>query len=350
VGDISAGLERLASGDLTQPIASPPDNPFPATYEDLRQSYNEVLKRLGLSMGEIRKAAQDVRGGASEIGQASGDLASRAESQAATLEQSAAALSQLSDSVRRTRDRAEQAEAAGRGTREQAESGAGVMRDAIEAMHSIEKGSDNVSRIIGVIDDIAFQTNLLALNAGVEAARAGEAGKGFAVVASEVRSLAQRASESAREIKALIAESAAQVEEGSKLVLLTGKRLEEILGRAVEMQELMSEIAGATREQAAGLEEIAGGVNKLDSVTQQNAAVAEQANAAAGSLSDTSEELVAVLQGFRLEKAAAAGQLVELRPQGTASGGSAGGNWASRAEQKRRGTGSGKVAAGLGDF
>lgn len=301
VSELTRGLKRMAAGDLRQAIESPAHDPFPSEYEDLRNSYNDVLYQLGRAMTDVLSAAGNVRSGAGEIDQAAGDLASRAETQAATLEQSAAALNELSDSVRRTSDRAEQAEASGRGTREQAESGAQVMREAIEAMRQIEHSSENVSRIIGVIDDIAFQTNLLALNAGVEAARAGEAGKGFAVVASEVRGLAQRASESAREIKSLIAESSSQVEEGSRLVVMTGERLDDILSRTKEMQELMSEIAGAAREQSSGLNEISGGVNQLDGVTQQNAAMAEQANAAASSLSTTSKELVGILEKFQLQ-------------------------------------------------
>ena len=303
VRELAQGLRRMSEGDLSQIIASPANNPFPGKYDELRVSYNEALTNLGTAMSDVLNAAANVRTGATEIDQAAGDLASRAETQAATLEQSAAALNQLSESVRRTSDRAEQAETSGRSTREQAESGAQVMRDAIGAMRQIESSSEKVSRIIGVIDDIAFQTNLLALNAGVEAARAGEAGKGFAVVASEVRALAQRASESAHEIKTLIAESTSQVTEGSRLVLTTGERLDDILNRAQEMQSLMSEIAGAAREQASGLNEISGGVNQLDSVTQQNAAMAEETNAAASSLSSTSEELVGILRKFRLQGA-----------------------------------------------
>ena len=299
VRDISAGLERLAEGDLTTPIASPANDPFPAEYEALRESFNSVLETLGTTVGQVAEVATGVQSGASEINQASQDLSSRAETQAATLEQSAAALNQLTESVRSTTARAAQAEEAGRSNRDQAEAGAAVVREAITAMRSIEKSAEQMNRIIGVIDDIAFQTNLLALNAGVEAARAGEAGRGFAVVASEVRGLAQRASESAREIKGLISESTAQVETGSALVGRTGERLEDILRRAAEVQSLMTEIAQATREQSGGLEEINAGVNQLDQVTQQNAAVAEETTAAGASLRQKSEELVQVLSRFR---------------------------------------------------
>ncbi|MEQ9258186.1 MAG: methyl-accepting chemotaxis protein, partial [Roseovarius sp.] len=218
VADIGTGLERLAQGNLTRRIESPPSDPFPIAYDSLRQSYNRVIDVLGQTLGEIGGVAAALRSGAGEFLQASEDLAARAETQAATLEQSAAAINQLTESVRSTSERADQAEQAARDSCAQAEGGARVVRDAMGAMQLIEKSSANVRRIIGVIDDIAFQTNLLALNAGVEAARAGEAGKGFAVVASEVRSLAQRASESAKEINGLITESANQVGAGSRLV------------------------------------------------------------------------------------------------------------------------------------
>ncbi len=303
VSEISKGLERLAAGDLSQHIASPKDDPFPQGYDGLRISYNQVLDEFGQMVTALNEVAVGVSSGAAEIDQAAGNMASRAETQAATLEQSAAALNELTESVQQTSERASQAELAGRNSREAAESGAQIVRDAVSAVQAIEKSSDNVSRIIGVIDDIAFQTNLLALNAGVEAARAGDAGKGFAVVASEVRSLAQKASDSAREIKALITESSSHVETGSKLVNSTGEKLENILTMTVELQGHVSEIAGAAREQATGLSEINSGVGQLDTVTQQNAAIAQETNAAAVTLSEKSNALVGNLQRFKTSAA-----------------------------------------------
>ncbi|MEM6587133.1 MAG: methyl-accepting chemotaxis protein [Pseudomonadota bacterium] len=300
VEDIGAGLERLAQGDLTRKIESPTSNPFPEDYEDLRQSYNAVLVEMGQTIADMHDTVDAVETGAGEMHQASDDLASRAETQAATLEQSAAAINELTESVKSTSDRADQAEKAGRDNREMAESGAKVVRDAMDAMNLIESSSDGVRRIIGVIDDIAFQTNLLALNAGVEAARAGEAGKGFAVVASEVRSLAQRASESATEINQLISSSATHVTEGSQLVKDTGERLEMILKNTVEMQTVMSDIAVAAREQALGIDEINNGVNQLDLVTQQNAAAAQEVNASSTSLNHKSAELSRNLNRFKV--------------------------------------------------
>ncbi len=296
VRTITSGLSRLADGDLSDPI----ERPFAPEYEGLRASYNAAIEKLGAVMASILEVTDGVRSGASEIHQAAEDLSARAETQAATLEESAAALNQLTESVTSTSERATQAEIAGRKSRDRAENGVSVVREAMAAMGNIEKSSENVRHIIEVIDDIAFQTNLLALNAGVEAARAGEAGKGFAVVASEVRSLAQRSSASAREISTLITESASHVGEGSRLVKSTGELLEEILGNTVDLQELMSEIASAAREQASGIQEINGGVNQLDTVTQQNAAVAEETNAAATSLRERAESLGASIASFRL--------------------------------------------------
>ncbi len=299
VRDISAGLSRLAEGDLTTPIDSPAHDPFPAEYDALRSAYNEVVARLAGIVSRIGAVTTSVRAGSDEINAAAQDLSARAETQAATLEQSAAALNELAESVRSTAQRASDAEKASQNNRNHAENGAQIVREAVGAMRGIEKSSEQITRIIGVIDDISFQTNLLALNAGVEAARAGEAGRGFAVVASEVRGLAQRASESAREIKSLIQESAHQVEAGSALVERTGESLEEILKRASEVSQLVADIAGAASEQAAGLAEINTGVNQLDQVTQQNAAVAEETNAAATSLLRKAEELTQELSGFR---------------------------------------------------
>ncbi|MEM7731706.1 MAG: methyl-accepting chemotaxis protein [Pseudomonadota bacterium] len=305
VEDIGAGLERLAQGDLTQQIESPGSDPFPADYDGLRQSYNAVLVEMGQTIADMHSTVDSVETGANEMHRASNDLASRAETQATTLEQSAAAINELTESVKSTSDRADQAETAGRDNRNMAENGAKVVRDAMDAMNLIESSSESVRRIIGVIDDIAFQTNLLALNAGVEAARAGDAGRGFAVVASEVRSLAQRASESATEINKLISSSAAHVTKGSQLVKDTGERLDMILKNTVEMQTVMSDIASAAREQALGIDEINNGVNQLDLVTQQTAAAAQEVNASSTSLNHTSTELSRSLGRFKVSRSEA---------------------------------------------
>lgn len=303
VSELQEGMTRLAEGELTHSIASPANNPFPPEYDELRASFNTVASKLAETMSRIVDVAGQVRGGSEEITSAAQDLAGRAETQAATLEQSAAALNELTESVRSTASLAKDAETATQDNRKTAQDGAEIVSNAITAMHKIEKSSEQITRIIGVIDDIAFQTNLLALNAGVEAARAGEAGRGFAVVASEVRGLAQRASESAREIKSLISESSQQVEAGSALVSRTGDSLEQILQKARVVSEQVSAIAVAAADQSGALGEINAGVNQLDQVTQQNAAVAEETNAAAGSLQQQSNILLTELSSFRFDKA-----------------------------------------------
>ncbi|MDD7972409.1 methyl-accepting chemotaxis protein [Roseinatronobacter alkalisoli] len=304
VRDIEDALTRLAQGELTHAIPSPENDPFPAEYEELRTAFNTVASNLADTMSRIVGVAEQVRGGSEEITSAAQDLSGRAETQAATLEESAAALNELTESVRSTAALAKTAENMTRDNRMIAEEGTSIVRDAISAMQKIEKSSDQINRIIGVIDDIAFQTNLLALNAGVEAARAGEAGRGFAVVASEVRGLAQRASESAREIKGLISESAQQVEAGSSLVTRTGGSLEQILHKAKDVSDQASAIAIAAADQSSALGEINSGVNQLDQVTQQNAAVAEETNAAADSLQQQADILLSELSNFRFEKSA----------------------------------------------
>ncbi|WP_405402778.1 methyl-accepting chemotaxis protein [Paracoccus sp. Ld10] len=307
VKEISEGLARLATGNLTTAIHSPASDPFPFEYEALRESYNTVLQQLGQVMTEIEAVADGVRAGSDEIDQAAQHLAVRAETQAATLEQSAAAMQQLTTSVKSSALRISEAESAGSENHAQADNGANIVKDAIEAMRAIENSAEKITSIIDVIENISFQTNLLALNAGVEAARAGDAGRGFAVVASEVRGLAQRSSDSAREIRALIAESARHVQAGSLLVEKTGGSLEGILKIAVNVQAMMKEISASSQEQSVGLAEINSGIIQLDQVTQQNAAVAEETNAAASSLKQKAAELLRVISRLQNKSSTTSG-------------------------------------------
>lgn len=303
VNDISSGLERLSRGDLTSRIESPPHDPFPQNYEALRGTFNDVVDNLAITMARIVDVAQQVRGGSEEITSAAQDLAGRAETQAATLEESAAALNELTASVQSTAELARTAENTSIENRALAETGQTDVGAVVQAMERIEKSSEQISRIIALIEDIAFQTNLLALNAGVEAARAGDAGRGFAVVASEVRGLAQRASDSARDIKELIVDASQHVKTGSALVARTGSGLSQILQKARVTSEQIAAITVAAVDQSVALSEINTGVNQLDQVTQQNAAVAEETNAAAFSLQQQASLLSKELANFTLDPA-----------------------------------------------
>ncbi|KIN72741.1 methyl-accepting chemotaxis protein [Sulfitobacter guttiformis] len=296
---LRAGLVQLAEGDLSKPI----NQKFNAEYESLRADFNTALTTLSEAITSVMEASGSVQHGAQEISQASDDLSNRTENQAATLEQTAAALDQLTASVKSAADSAKSVETIVVEAQSEAEASGQVVSDAISAMNQIEQSSKHISQIIGVIDDIAFQTNLLALNAGVEAARAGDAGKGFAVVASEVRALAQRSSDAAKEIKTLIKGSVTEVERGVQLVEGAGKALTSIVQRVTHISDLVRTMATGTSEQAVGLVEINIGVNQLDQVTQQNAAMVEQATAASHTLKADAVRLQEMVQRFKTNQA-----------------------------------------------
>ncbi|UWQ41793.1 CHASE3 domain-containing protein [Leisingera aquaemixtae] len=302
VQELSERLSRLSHGDLTIRI----EDPFPEEYEQLRADFNGSIDNLTATVQEVIGASASIRNGAAEISQASDDLSHRTESQAATLEETAAAIDELTASVRSAAEGARNVETTVREARQEAESSGEVVQDAVTAMSGIEDSSNKISQIISVIDDIAFQTNLLALNAGVEAARAGEAGRGFAVVASEVRALAQRSSDAAMEIKALIGDSSRQVAEGVDLVGRAGQALQSIAGRVSHISQLVSEIAEGAAEQSTGLHEINTGVTQLDQVTQQNAAMVEQATAAGHMLNTDAIKLAELVARFQVDGSAAA--------------------------------------------
>ncbi len=295
VDALRIGLNELAEGNLTVSI----ENAFVSDYEQLRQDFNISVRRLLEAMVRVAENATSIQNESTEINSAAEDLSRRTEKQAATLEETAAALDQLTSSVSSAADGAARANDVVGEARSNAEKSGVVVEQAVMAMGEIASSSERISKIIGVIDDIAFQTNLLALNAGVEAARAGEAGRGFAVVASEVRSLAQRSSAAAREISDLISTSSEHVKRGVALVGETGDALKRIVDSVSGIAGHASEIALSSKEQSTGLAEINTAVNQLDQVTQQNAAMFEQTTAASHALTREATALAETMSSFK---------------------------------------------------
>ena len=293
---LSVGLRNLSTGNLTQPI----EEPFAEDYETLRLDFNNTLDTLTQTIAQVVEASESIRARSAEISHASEDLSARTENQAATLEETAAALDELTASVKSAAEGAREVEKVVHQARTEATESGTVVQGAVDAMNEIERSSEQISQIIGVIDDIAFQTNLLALNAGVEAARAGDAGRGFAVVASEVRALAQRSSAAAKEIKLLISASTQHVDRGVDQVGRAGSALARIVDRVTEISSLVSDIASGAREQSVGLAEVNIGVTQLDQVTQHNAAMVEDSTAASLALKQEAAGMATLVAQFAL--------------------------------------------------
>jgi len=298
---IATGLTKLAEGDLTYRV----EQDFPPAYQRLQGDFNGAITQMEEAMRTIVHAANSIGSGSDEIASAADDLSRRSEQQAASLEETAAALDEITATVKRSSAGAVEASRVVTSTRSDAERSAVVVRSAVEAMNQIEKSSQSISQIIGVIDEIAFQTNLLALNAGVEAARAGDAGRGFAVVAQEVRALAQRSADAAKEIKTLISTSSQQVSQGVSMVGQTGEALQAIVGKVSEIDGLVSEIAASGAEQATGLNEVNAAVNQMDQTVQQNAAMVEQSTAASHALKGEANGLMQMIGRFQVSGASA---------------------------------------------
>jgi methyl-accepting chemotaxis protein len=293
---LGQGLEALAAGDMTYSITKP----FAGDYDRLRMSFNQTVDGLERSLSSVTGSAKSVHVGSSEIRSASEDLARRTEQQAAAIEETVSATGQVTSMVAETaRSTAEVRSAIGAVHSEAVEGGV-VVNKAVSAMDAIASSSQQIEQIINVIDGIAFQTNLLALNAGVEAARAGDAGKGFAVVANEVRALAQRSADAAKDIKGLITTSSVQVGQGVSLVGETGEMLARIGAKISDITGVIGEMANAAEAQATNLREVNRSINEMDKMTQQNAAMVEQATACARSLSSEADGLAASVSRFRL--------------------------------------------------
>ena len=302
VAAMSAALGNLSNGDLETRLSED----MPANFVQMIKDYNSAVETLGSTIATVRCSAEEILNGTGSIAGATEDLAQRTEQQAAGLEQSSATLHQLTESVRTAADGAQRASTVVGLALDEARASGSVVTRAVEAMSEIERSSESIAKIIGVIDEIAFQTNLLALNAGVEAARAGDAGRGFAVVAQEVRALAQRCANAAQEIKGLISKSGQQVRSGVDLVNNAGDALTTIIGRVEEINTLVSHIAVASTEQSSGLRDVNAAVGSMDAITQRNAAMVQETSSQTTHLREEIENLVVALRGFRVgEKASA---------------------------------------------
>ncbi|KQT46188.1 hypothetical protein ASG43_11120 [Aureimonas sp. Leaf454] len=315
VDSLALALSKLAEGDLTVRL----ETAFPERFEPIRIRFNATVEGLNDVMGTFVEATRSIRRGLDEISVASTDLSQRTSQQAASLEETTAALANVLDGINGTAQAARKAQEAATVAQANAGRGSDIVAKAIDAMSRIAVSSDEIGKIIGVIDEIAFQTNLLALNAGVEAARAGEAGRGFAVVAQEVRGLAQRSAEAAKSIKELISTSTSQVQSGVTLATESGHSLDEIVAGVAEMSRLVTEIAQSAHQQATSLKDVSAAAEQMGHVTQQNAEMVEETTAATQMLTQESESLDRLTDRFRTTESSVASSRPRSAPHRAAA-------------------------------
>nr|WP_308446609.1 methyl-accepting chemotaxis protein [Vogesella aquatica] len=298
LGDIAQVLSGLAAGDLTRTI----DAEYEGMFGQLRNDTNQTVARLKEIVGNIKESTDAINTAAQEISAGNINLSSRTEQQAASLEETASSMEEITSTVKQNAENSRKANSLAVGASDIASRGGVVVGKVVSTMNEINESATKIVDIISVIDGIAFQTNILALNAAVEAARAGEQGRGFAVVASEVRNLAQRSAAAAKEIKGLIGDSVEKVESGTRLVDEAGRTMEEIVSSIRRVTDIMSEISAASIEQSSGIEQVNLAVSQMDENTQKNAALVEEAAAAAESLEEQASNLRDAVAIFKLDQ------------------------------------------------
>lgn len=297
-GDIAHVMQSMAAGDLTDSIS----NHYEGIYGACKNDINATLTKISEVFTQIKDSADFIHNSSQEISTGNNNLSQRAEEQASSLEETASSMEELTSTVKNNAENAKQANTEANNAKKLAQTGGDIVNSAIKAMQDINDSSNQIAAIISVIDEIAFQTNLLALNASVEAARAGEHGRGFSVVATEVRGLAQRCASAARQSKTLIQNSVEKVKIGTDFVNQTGEALNDIVSGVNHMGTIISEIASASSQQSAGIEQINIAVAQMDEITQQNAALAEQASSSSVSMSEQTRHMTNLLEFFQISE------------------------------------------------
>ncbi len=297
VDEMKAAALAITGGDLTRQIPVEKDDAI----GQLAGALNDMVANLSQLVAQVQVASGSIVDSSSEVAAGNDDLARRTEEQASSLEETASSMEEMTSTVKQNADNAKQANQLAAQAREVAEKGGMVVSSAVGSMEEINKASRRIADIISVIDEIAFQTNLLALNAAVEAARVGEQGRGFAVVATEVRNLAGRSATAAKEIKALVQDSVQKVQEGSSLVNQSGQQLDEIVGSVKKVADIIAEISAASQEQSAGIEQVNKAIIQMDQITQQNAALVEEATASSQAMTQQARDLQGLVRQFQID-------------------------------------------------